>query len=78
MDGHRLGPADNVQRYRLVLVAAEPADLKVQVASIQGIAESRRWLGRPVETEHALVPGITGQFVGDLPSFLCPVCRYLD
>src|ERR1700722_8852132 len=68
VNGRRLRPADNVQRYGLVRVTAETADLKIQISGVQSVAEARRWLGRPFATEHALVPGDTRQTVNFLPS----------
>jgi hypothetical protein len=44
VNGRRLRPADDVERYGLVGVAPEAADLKVETPGIQGIAEARRGL----------------------------------
>jgi hypothetical protein len=49
-------------------VAAEAADLKIEVSCIQSVAEARKWLSRSFETEHPLVPGDTRQTVSFLPS----------
>jgi hypothetical protein len=68
MDGRRLGPADDIQRHCLVRVAAEAADLKIEVSGIQSVAEARRGLSRSFESEHALIPGDTRQTVSVLPS----------
>jgi hypothetical protein len=38
VDGRRLRPAHDVQRHRLVSVAAEAADLKVKVSRVEGVA----------------------------------------
>jgi hypothetical protein len=54
VDGRRLRPAHDVQCHCLVRVAAEAADLKVEISGVQGIAEARRGLSRSFETQHAL------------------------
>jgi hypothetical protein len=62
----------------LVRVAAEAADLKVDVAGIEGVTERRRGLRRSFEGEHALGPSLAGQLVG-LPARLSrPLVRYAD
>ena len=50
MDRRALPPAHDVERHRLMRIAAEAADLKIAVASIQGVTEGRRRLGRPFVT----------------------------
>ena len=50
----------------LVRVAAEAADFEIEVAGIEGIAESRRRLRRAAIAEHALIPGFAGKAVGFL------------
>jgi hypothetical protein len=42
VDGRCLRPANNVERHRLMGTAAEAADLKIAVASVQGVAKARR------------------------------------
>src|SRR4051794_31109575 len=61
-------PANDVQCHRLVSVAAEAADLKIEISSVQSAAEARRGLSRSFETQHVLVPGDTRQTVSFLPS----------
>jgi hypothetical protein len=56
MDGRRLRPPHDLQRHGLMSVTAEAPDFEVAVPGIDGVAEARRWLGRSLETEHALVP----------------------
>jgi hypothetical protein len=68
VDRRSLWPADNVQRHRPVGVAAEAADLKVEISRVQRVAEAGRGLSRSFESEHALVPGDTRQTVSFLPS----------
>jgi hypothetical protein len=46
VDRRRLRPANNVKRYRLVGVAAEAADLKIEISCVQSVAEARRGLSR--------------------------------
>ena len=36
-------------------IATKTANLKIEVSGIESIAQSGRWLGRSLETEHALV-----------------------
>jgi len=57
VDRRRLRPAHDVERDRLMRVAAEAADFKVAVAGVERITERRRRLGRPLVAEHAHVPG---------------------
>jgi hypothetical protein len=68
VDGRRRRPAHDVQRHRLESVAAEAADLKVEISGVQSVAEARRGLSRSFETQHALVPGDTRQTVSFPPS----------
>jgi hypothetical protein len=76
MDGCRLRPANDIQRDRLVRVAAEAFHLKIQVTGVERVAEGRGGLGRSLIPEHALVPGLTGQPIGffapRLPAPLMP------
>jgi hypothetical protein len=67
VDGHRLRPAHDVQRHSLMRIAAEAADLKIEISCVQSVAEARRGLSRSFETQHALVPGDTRQTVSFLP-----------
>jgi hypothetical protein len=66
VDGRRLRPADDIQRRRLVRVAAKAADLKVKIPGVQCITQRGRRLGWSFETEHPLVPSRTGQSIGIL------------
>src|SRR5947207_13731403 len=63
VDRRRLGPSDDVERDGLVGVAAEAAHFEIEVAGIEGIAEQRRGLRRPLVAEHPLVPGRAGEAV---------------
>jgi hypothetical protein len=67
--GSRLRPADDVQSPRLMGVAAEAADLEVEISGIQCVAQSRRWLRRSLVPEHALVPNLAGQLVRNFARF---------
>jgi hypothetical protein len=71
VDGRHLRPAHDIQRHRLVRVAAEAADLEIEVSGIESIAQSGRWLGRSLETEHALVLGETVGFMPVGPISRC-------
>jgi hypothetical protein len=73
-----LRPAHDVQRHRLMRVAAEAADLKIEISSVQGVAEAGRGLSRSFESEHALVPGDTRQPVSFLPSLSRALRRMPD
>ena len=68
VDGRPLRPAHDVQSHRLVRIAAEAADLEIEIAGVQGITQCRRGLRRPFVTEHALVPGFAGEPIGFLSS----------
>ena len=41
VDGRCLRPANDVQRYGLMGIAAEAADLKVEISCVQSVAEAR-------------------------------------
>ncbi len=64
VDRHRLRPAHDVQRDRLVSVITEAPDLKIPVAGVQRVTERRRGLRGPLVAQHALVPGLAGKLVG--------------
>jgi hypothetical protein len=68
VDGRRLRPAHDVQGHCLMCLAPQAADLKMEIASVQCVAEAGRGLSRSFESEHALVPGDTRQTVSFLPS----------
>ena len=70
MDRGRLRPANDVQGHGLVRVAAEAPDLKIAVASVEGVREGRRRLGGAIEPKHAFVPGDAGELVGFLAGLL--------
>ena len=58
MDRCRLGPADDIQRNRLVRVAAEAANFEVAIPGVDRVTQRRGGLRRSLETEHALVSGL--------------------
>src|SRR5665213_2294151 len=49
------------QRHGLMGIAAEATDFEIAKASIEGLAECRRRLGRSLVPEHPLVPCNAGQ-----------------
>jgi len=62
----RLRLPDDVERDRLMRVAAETLHLEVTVSCVQRVAESWRGLGRALEAQHARIPGLAGQAIGIL------------
>src|SRR5260370_33595031 len=74
VDRRRLWPAHDVERDRVIRVAAQAPDLKIAVAGVQRVTERGRWLGRPLVVEHAVIPGFARQTIrfllrlpGELP-----------
>jgi hypothetical protein len=67
----RLWPSHDVERDRLMRVAAEAADFEIEVASIDGIAERRRWLRGTAIAEPPLVPRVASKPVGLLAGSGC-------
>jgi len=57
-------PADDIECDRLVGIAAKAADLKVAIASVQGVANCRGRLRRSLVAEHPEVPGLASQHIG--------------
>jgi hypothetical protein len=51
-------------------VAAEAPHFEIEVARVQRVTQCRRWLRRPTEAEHALVPRFTREPIGLLAGFL--------
>jgi hypothetical protein len=51
---------------RLTCLAAVAMDFQKAIAGIERVAECRRRLCRPAQSQHALVPSIAGQLVGFL------------
>jgi hypothetical protein len=51
VDRRCLWPADDIQRHRLVGVAAEAADLKIKISRVECVAEAGRGLSRSFESE---------------------------
>jgi hypothetical protein len=56
VDGRHLRSPHDCQRHGLMSVTAKAPDFEVAISGIEGVAEAWRWLGRSLETEHALVP----------------------
>jgi hypothetical protein len=71
VDRGRLCPAHNVQRHGLMSVAAETADLKVEISGVEGVAERQGRLGWAFVSEHALIPSLAGEPV----SFVARLAR---
>jgi hypothetical protein len=67
VDRSRPRPTDDIQRNGLVRIATKASNLKVEISGIECVSQRWRWLRRPLEADHALVPGHTGQPVGFLP-----------
>jgi hypothetical protein len=61
MHRRRLRPTHDVEGDSLVGIATEASDFEISVSSIERVAQSRRRLSRFLVTEHALVPGFTGE-----------------
>jgi hypothetical protein len=59
-------------------VAAETADLKIEVPRVKNIVQCRRGLCWPLVPKHPLVPGDAGQTTGFLPSLGRPLRRMPD
>ena len=74
MDWRRLRSPDDVQRHRLMRVAAQAFHFEVAVPGVNRIAQRRRRLRRPLEAEHPLIPGLAGQTVGGLARLRCLFC----
>lgn len=64
VDRRSLRPPDGVEGNRLMRAAAEAFDFEVQEAGIEGIAEGRGRLGRPLVSEHSLIPSPHGEAIG--------------
>jgi hypothetical protein len=67
VNGRDLRSAHDIQGDRLMGVAAETSDFEIEISGVEGVAETRRWLSRSLETEHTLVPSDACQN-GQLPS----------
>jgi len=65
---------EHIERNGLVRVAAEAPHFEMEVTSIQRVAQCRRWLRRPTEAEHALVPYFAREPIGLLAGFLGTRC----
>lgn len=78
MDRRVLRPADDVERDRLMRVAAEATDLKVTITGIQCVADGRRRLRRSLIAKHAIVPRLTREPVSFFPRMLGTLGRGSD
>ena len=79
LDRRSVRPPHDVRRNGLMRFAALAADFKIEIPGIARIPERRRWLSRPLEGEHALVPGFAGEPIGFLARLRrplsAPTCR---
>jgi hypothetical protein len=73
-----LRPPDDIERYRLVRVAAKTTDLKIAVTGVEGITDRRRRLHRSFVTEHPHVPRLATKTIGLLARVLSSLGRHLD
>jgi hypothetical protein len=65
--GGTFGRRMMVQGHRLMGVAAEAADLKVEMSCVQRVPQRRGGLRWPLVPKHALVPSFASERVGFLP-----------
>jgi hypothetical protein len=61
MDWRRLRSPHNVERDRLMRVAAQAFDFEISIASVESIAECRGRLRRSLKAEPALIPRLAGE-----------------
>jgi hypothetical protein len=66
MDWRALPPANDVERHRLMSIAAEAADFEIEVPRIQRVPQCRRRLRGTLVAEHALVSGFAGEPIRNL------------
>jgi len=78
MDRRGLRPPHDVERYRLMGIAADTANFEIDETGIEGVAERRRWLRRTAIAEHTRVPRFGGEPVGFLARLLGPFSRGRD
>jgi hypothetical protein len=67
------GPPHDIQRHRLMRVAAKAFDFEIKITGVERVAERRRRLGRSPKAEHALVPSIAGEPVSLLARLSRPL-----
>ena len=58
---HRYAKASDLSPAARILAAAEAFHFKIEITGIERVTQRWRWLGRSLEAEHALVPGLAGQ-----------------
>jgi hypothetical protein len=78
MDRCHLRPANNVQRHRLMGVAAEAFYFQIEITSVERVAQRWGGLGRSLKAEHSLVPSLAGEPVSLFARFRCPFRRCSD
>jgi hypothetical protein len=66
VDRRGLRPPHDVERYGLTCLAAVAMYFQKAIAGIERVAECRRRLFRPAQSQHALIPSIADQLVGFL------------
>jgi|SRR4051812_25733067 len=78
VDVGALRSADDAERDGRMRVAAQTADFKIAVASIERVRQRWRRLGWPVEAEHPEIPRLAGELVGLLAGLFGPLRRHAD
>jgi hypothetical protein len=78
MNRRRLRSAHDVERDRLMRVAAKAFHFEIAVTGVSASPSAGDGGAGPLEAEHALVPRIAGQPVGLLSGFRRPLCRRPD
>jgi hypothetical protein len=64
VDWRCLGTPDDVQRNRLMGVAAKAFDFEIIVSGVECVTKRRGWLRRSLKAEHARIPCLASQTVG--------------
>ena|SRR6266480_5485074 len=68
----------DVERDRLVRVAAKAFHFEIAIARIECVTERGRWLRRTLKSEHAFVPSLDGEAVSGLARLSGTLCRRPD
>jgi hypothetical protein len=78
VDRCRLWSADHIEGHCLMRVAAETANLKIEIPGIERVTQGWRWLRWTLVAKHTLVPGFAGQSVRFLPRLFRAFGRCAD
>src|SRR6516162_154255 len=78
MNGRCLWSPDDIERDRLVRVAAQASHFEIAKPGVDRVAQRRGWLRRTPKAEHALVPRVTRKTVSFPASFRRQLCRRPD